>query len=148
MEDEVLDAFMNIENELASLYKKIKNASHLEPVKEVLNYLIEETLFHSKRIEGMKKKFEKPQLQTSMVYVLYDRLKDSLYSALLKEHDFNKSIDIMAQTEDSIKKIYTATAAHYKKLSEYYEKVSNEFSQLVTEESEHTDILIKKKIGL
>ncbi len=148
MENDVLDIMIGVEDELASLYTKIKNVSRLESVKEVLDYLIEETVFHSKRIEGLKTKFDKPVLQTEMIQVLYGRIKDSLYNTLSKTYDYNSSIDIMANTEDSIGKIYKTISNHFSRLSDYYQKVSDEINQLSTEEAEHKSILLQKKTGI
>lgn len=145
MELEVLGIMTGIEDELAALYKKIKSISHLESIKGVFDYLIEETIFHSGRIEGLRNKYKMPALQTEMIKVLYGRIKDTLYNQLTKEYDFNKCIDIMSGTEESISRIYKTISNHFTKMAEYYQSVAEEMNQLVKEEMEHTDILLKKK---
>jgi rubrerythrin len=145
MEKEVLDIMIRIEDELASLYTKIRNISRFSRIKEVLEYLIEETNFHSKRIEGLKVKFEKPVLQTSMIPAVYDMIKDSLFHTLAKEKNYSKCVDLMAATEESIGKIYTAIAKYYSRMSEYYQRFSDEINQVYHEEFEHRDVLLKKK---
>ncbi len=145
MEDSILESMVRMEEELAALYSKIKKLSRFDPIKDVLQYLIVETLSHARKIDELKKKPIKPVLQVALIPVLFEKIKETLFNTLVQEKSYNKSIDKMAGMEDNLGKIYKTIASYYSNLSDYYKSHSDLINQIMLEEIIHKEKLLSKK---
>jgi rubrerythrin len=145
MEKEVLDLIIQVEEDLAAFYNKVKGISRLDSAKGVFQYMVEESFKHARSIESLKNKFEKPGIQTTLVLDITHKIREKLFTNIIQEKNYNKAIDQMAQTEENIGKLYANIAAFYLKLSSYYQKVSESINHISEEEMEHRDKLLQKK---
>ena len=142
---EGIDEIIQIEEELAEFYNKVKTISRLDSAKDTFQYMVEESFQHAREIEDMKEKFTKPVFQSSAIVDIARKIRESLFTTIVQEKNYNHAIDQMAGTEETIGKIYKSVAAFYSKLSDYYKELSNTIFSIASEETEHQEMLLKKK---
>jgi hypothetical protein len=145
MEKEMLDLFIQIEDDYAELYYKLGKISRLREAEEAFKYLTEESFLHSRSIMGSKTKFSKPLFNNALIMEIAGKIRDALFLSISKETDFNKAIDELANTEENLGKIYKSIAAYLVNLGNYYHNLASTVEQIGGDEYQHRDKLLELK---
>ncbi len=145
MTNEYVNFIIFLENTLATYYQKIKNLARLEGARDVLEFMEVHSFEHAKIIEGLKEKYPKPVMQESMISDFQNNLLNAVFKQISEEKDPIRALEILANSEESLGKLYESMARLLKKTSDYYLMIAQNIDEIARQEYGHRDILLKDR---
>ena len=145
MTNEYINFIVFLENTLATYYQKIKNLARLEPARSVLEFMEEHSFEHAKIIEEVRGKYPKPVVREGMIVDFQNNLLNSVLKKISDEKDILEVLKTLADSEESIGKLYQSFASLLKKMSDHYMSVAEEIEKIAKQEFDHRDLLLKDR---
>ncbi|OHD56065.1 MAG: hypothetical protein A2014_05260 [Spirochaetes bacterium GWF1_49_6] len=145
MEEKIFDVMIELEEDLAVLYKKLGGISRFASVRDVFEFMVKQASARALHIRAFMKELQAPAFNTVAVKELHNRLKDSVFIDTLNEPDLNNCLEKLGSAEDVIGKLYMSMADYYGKVADYYMKVGAKIESYSHEEFARRDILKKRK---
>lgn len=145
MTDEYVNFIVFLENTLATYYQKIKNLARLEGARAVLEFMEVHSFEHAKIIEEARGKYPKPLVRESMITDFQNNLLNTVFKEISEEKDVLKILKVLADSEESVGKLYQSFSSLLKKLSDHYLNVAEEIENIAKEEFNHRDLLLKDR---
>jgi rubrerythrin len=145
MTNEYINFIVFLENTLATYYQKIKNLARLEGARAVLEFMEVHSFEHAKIIEETRGKYPKPIVRESLIADFQNNLLNSVFKEISEEKDILKVLETLADSEESIGKLYQSFSSLLKKLSDHYLSVAEEIEKIAKEEFNHRDLLLKDR---
>ncbi len=145
MSNEYINFIIFLENTLATFYQKIKNMARLEGARAVLEFMEVHSFEHAKIIEEINKKFPKPVMRENMIADFQNNLLDSVFIKISEERDVIKALEMLADSEESIGKLYESMARLLKKMADYNLMIADKIEGIAMQEYNHRDLLIKDR---
>ncbi len=134
----VIDLVVAFEKDLAAFYKALQLNPNLKPLAPICRFMANHSDIHAQMIANYRSNADIPQLQTSPLEILHERLKTSLEEELATTDDIGKAVDHLAQAEAIIGQAYAKIADHYAELADTYRMIAGKFRSLADDESEHS----------
>jgi len=145
MTNEYVNYIIFLENTLATYYQKIKNLARLEGAREVLEFMEVHSFEHAKIIEDIKEKFPKPVMNEAMISDFQNNLLNAVFKQISEEKDPIRALEILANSEESLGKLYESMARLMKKTADYYLMIAQNIDEIARQEYGHRDILLKDR---
>jgi hypothetical protein len=145
MTNEYINFIIFLENTLATYYQKIKNLARLEGARSVLEFMEVHSFEHAKIIEGIKEKFPKPVMNESMISEFQNNLLNTVFKNITEEKDAVTALGILANSEESLGKLYESMARFLKKMADYNLMIAENIEEIARQEYGHRDILLKDR---
>ncbi len=146
METNIFVFLAELEKDLADFYENLKPIAQLSQNNEIFDYMKTHSNGHSREVESFKTKYQKPEFDRQFFLNIHGQIKKSLKEEILSTDDPKTMLDKMAKSEELVGKLYRVLAAHYKKLTEYYNSLSNDIEHIAAEEDLHRDMILKEKV--
>jgi len=148
MPNKFLDLMIFLENTLASFYAKIKKLSRLKAAKSVLEFMEYHSYAHAQIIEQTKEKFKNPVISEKAIVDFQKNITENVFKQVSNEEDIIKVLKTLADSEESIGKMYISIVKHLRNLSQYYSDIANEIEAISKEEMRHRDLLLRDRDNL
>ena len=148
MTNEYINFIVFLENTLATYYQKIKNLARLEPARSVLEFMEVHSFEHAKIIEEARGKYPKPMVRESLITDFQNNLLNTVFKKISDEKDILRILEILAESEESVGKLYQSFSSLLKKLSDHYLSVAEEIENIAKQEFDHRDLLLKDRARL
>jgi hypothetical protein len=145
MENEYLNFIIFLENTLASYYQKIKNLPRLEGARNVLEFMEVHSKEHAEVIEQSKNKHKKPVIRESLITDFQNNLTSQVFEQVSNEGDILKVLEILADSEGSLGKMYKSLSSLMLNKSEYYRNIAAEIDKIANDEINHQKLLLKDR---
>jgi hypothetical protein len=145
MADEYINLIVYLENTLADYYAKIKYLPRLEGSKEVLEYMEVHSHEHAEIISEIKRKIKKPVVHESAIINFQNNLAKSVFNKISAEKNILSVLQILADSEESVGKLYMSISSLLMKFSVYYRTIAEDIDKIAKEEFDHRDLLLKDK---
>lgn len=145
MTNEYINFIVFLENTLATYYQKIKNLTRLEPARAVLEFMEVHSFEHAKIIEDVRGKYPRPIVRESLITDFQNNLLNTVFQKISDEKDILRILEILADSEESVGKLYQSFARLLKKLSDHYLSVAEEIEKIAKQEFDHRDLLLKDR---
>jgi hypothetical protein len=145
MTNEYINFIIFLENTLATFYQKIKNLARLEGARNVLEFMEVHSFEHAKIIEGIKEKFPKPVMRESMITEFQNNLLDKVFKKISEEKDILKALELLADSEESLGKLYDSMARLLKKMADHNLMIAEKIEEIARQEYNHRDLLLKDR---
>ncbi len=145
MTNEYINFITFLENTLATFYQKIKNVARLEGARNVLEFMEVHSFEHAKIIEEFNVKYPKPVMRESMIADFQNNLLDTVFKKVSEEKDILKALEILADSEESIGKLYESMARLLKKVADYNIMIAEQIEEIARQEYSHRDLLLKDR---
>ena len=145
MTNEYINFIVFLENTLATYYQKIKNLARLEGARSVLEFMEVHSFEHGKIIEETRGKYPKPIVRESLIADFQNNLLNSVLKEVSQEKDILKVLKTLADSEESIGKLYQSFSSLLKKLADHYLSVAEDIEKIAKEEFSHRDLLLKDR---
>lgn len=143
METSFFNLIIELENDLALFYHKVKQVSRFRPFVETFSLMATVSENHSKRIQAIEKKYTRPTFNRKAVLDLHNLIKNELWDEITAEEDEKKIIKTMAASEEKIGNLYRAMSEFLGLLGAYYLEVATEIEHISGEEYGHRDALLR-----
>lgn len=149
METNVFDFLSEMEKDIAEFYESLKPMPNLNQSKEIFDYMKTHSNGHAKEVESYRNKNLKPVFDRQFFLNIHSQIKKSLKEEVLNSSNQKDMLEKMAKTEELVGKLYRVMSAHYRKLADYYNSVSNDIERIASEEDMHRDMIMdaRKKIS-
>jgi rubrerythrin len=148
MTNEYINFIVFLENTLATYYQKIKNLARLEPARSVLEFMEVHSFEHAKIIEEVRGKYPKPMVRESLITDFQNNLLNTVFKKISNEKDILRILEILADSEESVGKLYQSFSSLLKKLSDHYLSIAEEIENISKQEFDHRDLLLKDRARL
>jgi hypothetical protein len=148
MAEKSLNLIVLLENNLANFYSKIKNLPRLTGAKEVLEFMEVHSFEHANIIEQLKINLPKPTLNENAINNYQNNLTKSLFDRIMHEENILSLLQQLADSEESVGKLYMGVSGVFIKLSDYYRSVAAQIETIAKDEYNHRDLLLKDKARL
>ncbi|OHD63684.1 MAG: hypothetical protein A2176_05500 [Spirochaetes bacterium RBG_13_51_14] len=145
MANEYLNFIVFLENTLATYYQKIKNLPRLEGARAVLEFMEAHSFEHAQLIEETRDKTAKPDMRESMIVDFQNNLTRSVFNKISDEKDILRVLEILADSEESLGRLYQSVSAFIRKMAEYYDSIADCIDTIANEEFNHRDLLLKDR---
>ncbi|HOT43973.1 MAG TPA: hypothetical protein PLM53_05925 [Spirochaetota bacterium] len=145
MANEYINFIIFLENTLATFYQKIKNVARLEGARNVLEFMEVHSFEHAKIIEEFNEKFPKPVMRETMVTDFQNNLLDAVFTKISEEKDILKALELLADSEESLGKLYESMARLLKKVADYNIMIAEQIEEIARQEYSHRDLLLKDR---
>jgi len=142
---DILNVIIQLEDNLANFYSRLKVLARLKDVKPVLEFMETHSSAHAETIRNVQGKFKIPEFDHHKAIDLNEKIKNSVYAQVIHEMDISKSMDILADSEESIGEVYKTIAKYYEKVAEIYGHISSYIDKIGSEEFNHRDLLLQEK---
>ena len=126
-------------------YQKIKNLARLEGAREVLEFMEVHSFEHAAVIEEFKQKFPKPVMREHLIADFQNNLVDTVFKKISEEKDILKALELLADSEESIGKLYESMARLLKKMADYNIMIAEKIEDIARQEYNHRDLLLKDR---
>lgn len=143
MTSEYLKFIVFLEKTLATYYQKIKNLPRLEGARNVLEFMEVHSFEHAEIMEDAGKKYVKPAVRDSMIADFQNNLLNSVFKKISDEKDILKVLQILADSEESLGKLYQSISGLLTKIADHYRDVAAEIEKIARQEFDHRDLLLK-----
>ncbi|MBU3915477.1 hypothetical protein KKA14_08065 [bacterium] len=141
---ELFEIIKMLEKDLAKFYEKLRKVTQLNEFVEVFELMSKHSSAHSNSIESKFENIKIPELEVESVYKVHSQIKKSLFEKVTSEHDVNKALALLANSEELIGKLYSSIAENYHKTANAYQSASNQLKQLAEDEQKHRDFILNK----
>jgi truncated hemoglobin YjbI len=145
MSDEILNYIIFLENTVASFYQRIKEVDELRPLNSVLEFMETHSSEHAEFIKETIVKYAKPHLDDRLIIDYQNEINRKVLNKIIDEDDRGEVLQILANAEESIGKLYDKITDHLTKTSEYYKSLSEAVKKIACEEYDHRDILLRNR---
>ncbi len=145
MTSEYLNYIVLLENTLGTYYQKIKNLPRLEGARSVLEFMEDHSFEHARLIGETAERYRKPVIREGMITDFQNNLTDSVFKKISDEKDILTVLDILADSENSLGKLYTSLADLMGNLADHYRNIAGEIRTIAEEEFNHRDLLMKDR---
>lgn len=145
MTNEYVNFIIFLENTLATYYQKIKNLARLEGARDVLEFMEVHSFEHAKIIEEIKEKFPKPVMNEAIISDFQNNLLNTVFKKISEEKDAVKALEMLANSEESLGKLYESMARLLKKMADYNLMIAQNIEEIARQEYGHRDILLKDR---
>ncbi|MBP7737101.1 MAG: hypothetical protein KA369_14075 [Spirochaetes bacterium] len=145
MTNEYINFIIFLENTLATYYQKIKNLARLEGARDVLEFMEVHSFEHAKIIEEIKEKFPKPVMNEAIISDFQNNLLNTVFKKISEEKDAVKALEMLANSEESLGKLYESMARLLKKMADYNLMIAQNIEEIARQEYGHRDILLKDR---
>ena len=145
MASEYINFIVFLEKTLGTYYGRIKSLPRLEGVKTVLEFMEVHSLEHAEIIEGIEIKHPKPTFREGIIADFQNNLTKSVFERVSGENDILKVLQILADSEESLGKLYESISGMMRKISEHYQNVAEEIEKIGQQELNHRDLLLKDR---
>lgn len=145
MTSEYINFIIFLENTLATYYQKIKNLARLEGARNVLEFMEVHSFEHAKIIENIKVELQKPVMRENMIADFQNNLVNSVFGKISRENDILKVLDMLADSEESLGKLYESMASILRKTADYNNKIAERIEEIAGHEYQHRDLLRKDR---
>ena len=130
---------------LPTFYQKIKNLARLEGARNVLEFMEVHSFEHAKIIEEIKEQFPKPVMRENMIADFQNNMINSVFAKVSEEKDILKVLEILADSEESLGKLYESMARLLKKMADYNLMIAEKIEGIASQEYNHRDLLLKDR---
>jgi len=148
MTNKHLNLIVNLENTLGNFYLKIKNLARLAGAREVLEFMEVHSFEHANIIGQLNTNLQQPVLHESAVINFQHNLTKSVFNKVTNEKDILSLLNVLAESEESVGKLYMGISGIFIKISNYYRAIAAEIENIAKEEFNHRDLLLKDKARL
>jgi hypothetical protein len=145
MTNEYINFIIFLENTLATFYQKIKNLARLEGARNVLEFMEVHSFEHAKIIEEIKDKFPKPVMRESMITDFQNNLLDKVFKKISGEKDILNALELLADSEESLGKLYDSMARLLKKMADHNLMIAEKIEEIAKQEYNHRDLLLRDR---
>jgi hypothetical protein len=145
MTNEYINFIIFLENTLATFYQKIKNLARLEGARNVLEFMEVHSFEHAKIIEEIKGQFPKPVMREGMISDFQNNLLDKVFKKISGEKDILKVLEMLADSEESLGKLYESIARLLKKMADHNLMIAEKIEGIAKQEYNHRDLLLKDR---
>ncbi len=145
MTNEYINFIIFLENTLATFYQKIKNLARLEGARNILEFMEIHSFEHAKIIEELKEQFPKPVMRENMIADFQNNLLDSVFKKITEEKDILQALTILADSEESLGKLYESMARLLKKMADHNLMIAEKIEGIALQEYSHRDLLLKDR---
>ena len=145
MSEQYLNYIILLEKTLASFYQQYSKRTDYLSIKSVLEFMEIHSESHAVKIEESKSAFTKPVLDEKLIMDAHNRITVEVRDEISAENDLKIILQILADSEESIGKLYEKIADYLKETADYYTSISEEIRQIAKEEYDHRDILLADK---
>lgn len=145
MADEYLNYIVLLENTLGTYYGKIKNLPRLEGARSVLEFMETHSFEHADLIREAGGKRRKPALRESMITDFQNDLVEKVFRQISDEKDILSVLEKLANSEESLGKLYHGIADLMVRIGDYYREIAAEIAAVADQEFNHRDLLLKDR---
>ncbi len=145
MTNEYINFIIFLENTLATYYQKIKNLARLEGARNVLEFMEVHSFEHAKIIEEIKMQLPKPVMRENMIADFQNNLLDNVFKKISGEKDILKVLEMLADSEESLGKLYESMARLLKKMADHNLMIAEKIEGIASQEYNHRDLLLKDR---
>ncbi|MBN2160699.1 MAG: hypothetical protein JW807_15020 [Spirochaetes bacterium] len=145
MTNEYMNFIIFLEKTLATYYQKIKNLPRLEGTRNVLEFMEVHSFEHAEIMEEANKKLVKPAVRDSIITDFQNNLLNTVFKKISDEKDILTVLQILANSEESIGKLYQSISGLLNKIAEHYHAVAAEIEKIALQEYDHRDLLLKDR---
>ncbi len=148
MAEKSLNLIVLLENNLANFYSKIKNLPRVTGAREVLEFMEVHSFEHANIIDQLKINLPKPALSESAISSFQNNLTKTLFGRIMNEEDILSLLQLLADSEESVGKLYMGVSGVFMKLAEYYRALASQIETIAKDEYNHRDLLLKDRARL
>jgi hypothetical protein len=148
MSDEIMNYIVFLENTVASFYERIKGFDELSLLFPVLEFMETHSSGHADFIKETIDKYSRPYMDDRLIVDYQNEITRKVLKKIEQENDKTEVLQILANAEESIGKLYNNIADHLTKTSEYYKNLSDAVKKIADEEFDHRDILLRDRTKL
>ncbi len=145
MADEYLNFIVLLENTLGTYYGKIKNLPRLEGARSVLEFMETHSFEHAELVRDAAEKHRKPALRESMIADFQNNLVEKVFREISEEKDILSVLEKLANSEESLGKLYQGIADMLVRIGDYYREIAAEIAAVANQEFNHRDLLLKDR---
>ena len=145
MADEYLNYIMLLENTLGTYYRKIKNLPRLEGARSVLEFMESHSFEHARIIGEAANTHRKPAIREGMIADFQNNLVEKVFRDISDEKDILRVLEILADSEESLGKLYRSLAELMVRMGDYYREIAGEIEAVAEQEFNHRDLLLKDR---
>ncbi len=144
MKTTIFEFIAELERDLAAFYGRLKGLSRFGRSAEVFDFMKDHSEGHSRQIERMVQKHEKPSLDRGFFLQVHEQIKGSLFDEITSAEDFIEALQKVSKAEELVGKLYKILSAHYRDLSAYYRDIASEIDAIAEEEFVHRDMVLRE----
>lgn len=145
MTNEYINFIIFLENTMATYYQKIKNLARLEGARAVLEFMEVHSFEHAAIIEETRDRFPKPAVRESMIADFQNNLLNTVLKKISEEKDILAVLQTLAESEESMGKLYQSMSSLLKKTADHYVSVAEQIESIARQEFDHRDLLLKDR---
>ncbi len=145
MTNEYINFIIFLENTMATYYQKIKNLARLEGARAVLEFMEVHSFEHAAIIEETRDRFPKPAVRESMIADFQNNLLNTVLKKISEEKDILAVLQTLAESEESMGKLYQSMSSLLKKTADHYVSVADQIESIARQEFDHRDLLLKDR---
>lgn len=145
MTNEYMNFIVFLEKTLATYYQKIKNLPRLEGARNVLEFMEVHSYEHAEIIEEAGRKLVKPAVRDNMIADFQNNLLNTVFKKISDEKDIFNVLQILADAEESLGKLYQSISGLMVKIADHYRDVASEIEKIARQEYDHRDLLLKDR---
>jgi rubrerythrin len=145
MENEFMDIAVQLEDDLADFYGKLRGSDRLPAAREALDFLRDESAEHSRQIAGKRTAMPKPRFNAKLCMQVLGKAKASVLARLSREVDDRAALGQLAMMEETVSKLYQSISDYLSNMARYYAGLSATFGAISAEEIKHRDRVLNKK---
>jgi rubrerythrin len=140
---ELLNVIVTLEVDLSHFYEKLKNIVRLKEAKGVLDFMDTHSYAHSEIIRAEKEKLKDPSFHSvGLVQEFHKNLMNTVFKEIISNDNLDDILKILANSEDSLGKLYKSMAQNILKISDFYKDVYTLIDRIGDEEFGHRDLLL------
>jgi hypothetical protein len=144
MKTTIFEFLAELERDLAGFYNRLKGLSRFDRSAEIFDFMKDHSEGHSRQIERLNRKHEKPSLDRGFFLQVHEQIKGSLFNEINSAEDFIEALQKVSKAEELVGKLYKILAAHYRDLSAYYRDIASEIDVIAEEEFVHRDMVLRE----
>lgn len=145
MGSEYIQFIVFLEKTLGTYYGKIKSLPRLEGVKAMMEFMEVHSLEHAEIIEGIEIRHPKPTFRESIIADFQNNLTKTVFEQITGEKDILKILEMLAESEESLGKLYNSMASMMRKIADHYINVAEEIDTIGKQELNHRDLLLQDR---
>ncbi len=145
MTNEYINFIIFLENTMATYYQKIKNLARLEGARAVLEFMEVHSFEHAAIIEETRDRFPKPAVRESIIADFQNNLLNTVLKKISEEKDILAVLQTLAESEESMGKLYQSMSSLLKKTADHYVSVAEQIESIARQEFDHRDLLLKDR---
>ena len=144
MEIDIFDFIIDLENDIAELYSRLKSFNNFTESFSVFEFMSAHSKGHAGEIAEIKGKYAKPKIDNMFFLNVQRDIKNSCLNEIRNAGSLAESMEILARTEELVGRMYQLLSGHYRKLAEHYSAIAGEIDHFAGEEFKHRDMMKKE----